>query len=131
MGYGGSLADAGRAVGRSGDGGIDGIINQDPLGLDRVYIQAKRWDNIVVGRPEVQKFAGSMEGFHASKGVMLTTSTFSKDAKNYVSQIGRKIVLIDGRRLVQLMIEHEIGVATARSYLVKKLDQDYFEEEAS
>jgi restriction system protein len=130
MGYGGSRADAGRAVGRSGDGGIDGIINEDTLGLDVVYIQAKRWEN-TVGSPDVQKFAGSMVGFHASKGVMLTTSTFSKEAEKYVKQIGQKIILIDGRRLVQLMIQYGIGVTTARSYEVKKLDQDYFEEEGS
>jgi restriction system protein len=118
----------GRVTGRPGDSGIDGLIDQDPLGLDAVYIQAKRWGDSV-GRSDVQKFAGSMEGFRATKGVMLTTSTFSKDAKEYVKQIGRRIVLIDGRRLVQLMIQYDLGVATARSYLVKKLDHDYFEEE--
>jgi restriction system protein len=130
MGYGGSHADAGRAVGRSGDGGIDGIIKQDPLGLDAVYIQAKRWEN-TVGRPDVQRFAGSMEAVRASKGVMLTTSTFSADAKAYVNQIGRKIVLIDGRQLARLLFDHGIGVETARTYVVKKLDQDYFQDEES
>jgi restriction system protein len=130
MGYGGSLPDAGRAIGRSGDGGIDGIINEDPLGLDIVCIQAKRWGN-TVGCPEVQAFAGSMEGYRARKGVMLTTSTFSKQAKDYVAKIERKIVLIVGPLLAQLMLDHDIGVATARSYVVKKLDQDYFDDEGS
>src|SRR4051794_12407804 len=128
MGYGGSLADAGQAIGKSGDGGIDGIIKEDRLGLDVVCIQAKRWEK-TVGRPEGQGFAGSMEGFRARKGVMLTTSTFSGEAEEYVTRIERKIVLIDGRRLAQLMIEHDVGVATARAYVVKKLDLDYFEEE--
>jgi restriction system protein len=128
MGYGGSLADAGQAIGRSGDGGIDGIIKEDKLGLDVVCIQAKRWER-TVGRPEVQAFAGSMEGFRARKGVMLTTSAFSKEADEYVTRIERRIVLIDGRRLAQLMIDHDIGVATARAYVLKKLDLDYFDEE--
>lgn len=129
MGYGGSLADAGQAIGRSGDGGIDGIIKEDKLGLDVVCIQAKRWKE-TVGRPDVQGFAGSMEGFRARKGVMLTTSAFSKEAQEYVTRIERKIVLIDGRQLAQLMIDHDIGVATARSFVVKKVDLDYFDEES-
>jgi restriction system protein len=128
MGYGGSRADAGQAIGKSGDGGIDGIINEDKLGLDVVCIQAKRWEQ-TVGRPEVQAFAGSMEGMRAKKGVLITTASFSKEAEEYVKRIERKIVLIDGQRLAELMIEHDIGVATARSYLVKKLDSDYFEGE--
>lgn len=128
MGYGGSLADAGQTVGKSGDGGIDGIIKEDKLGLDAIYIQAKRWEN-TVGRPVVQAFAGSMEGFRARKGVVITTSTFSKDAQEYVTQIERKIVLIDGKRLARLMIDHDIGVTTARSYLIKRADTDYFTEE--
>lgn len=128
MGYGGSLADAGQVIGRPGDEGIDGMIKEDKLGLDVVYIQAKRWE-ATVGRPDVQKFAGSMEGLRARKGVMLTTSAFSKDAEEYVTRIERKIVLIDGRQLAQLMIDHDIGVATAHSYVVKKLDADYFDGE--
>lgn len=128
MGYGGSLADAGQAVGRTGDGGIDGIIKEDKLGLDVVCIQAKRWEK-TVGRPEVQGFAGSMEGFRARKGVMLTTSTFSKEAQEYVSRIERKIVLIDGIRLAELMIDHGIGVETAHTYVIKKIDLDYFSDE--
>lgn len=128
MGYGGSLADAGQAIGRTGDGGIDGIIKEDKLGLDVVCIQAKRWEK-PVGRPEVQAFAGSMEGYRARKGVMLTTSAFSKEAEEYVTRIERKIVLIDGRRLAELMIDHDIGVTTARAFTVKKVDLDYFDEE--
>jgi restriction system protein len=128
MGYGGSLVDAGQAVGRTGDGGIDGIIKEDKLGLDVVCIQAKRWAN-TVGRPTVQAFAGSMEGFRARKGVLITTSSFSKDAEQYVRMIERKIVLIDGRQLAQFMIDHDIGVTTARQYVVKRLDTDYFVED--
>ena len=128
MGYGGSLADAGQAVGRSGDGGIDGIIKEDKLGLDIVCIQAKRWDRSV-GRPEVQAFAGSMEGFRARKGVLITTSGFTKDAVDYISRIERKIVLIDGPKLAQFMIDHDIGTASAHTYVVKKVDLDYFVED--
>jgi restriction system protein len=128
MGYGGSLADAGQAIGKSGDGGIDGIIKEDKLGLDVVCIQAKRWEKNV-GRPEVQAFAGSMEGMRAKKGVLITTASFSKEAEEYINRIDRKIVLIDGGMLAELMIEHDIGVATARSYVVKKLDFDYFDGE--
>lgn len=128
MGYGGSLTDAGQAVGRTGDGGIDGIIKEDKLGLDVVCIQAKRWEK-TVGRPEVQGFAGSMEGFRARKGVLITTASFSKDAQEYVSRIERKIVLIDGIRLAELMIDHGIGVETAHTYVIKKVDLAYFGDE--
>jgi restriction system protein len=128
MGYGGSLTDAGQAVGRTGDGGIDGIIKEDKLGLDVVCIQAKRWER-TVGRPEVQAFAGSMEGIRARKGVLLTTASFSRDAEDYITHIERKIVLIDGQHLAQLMIDHDIGVATDRAYVIKKLDLDYFDDE--
>jgi restriction system protein len=128
MGYGGSLADAGRAIGKSGDGGIDGIIKEDELGLDVICIQAKRWEN-TVGRPVVQGFAGSMEGYRARKGVLITTSAFSSDAKDYVKHIERKIVLIDGQRLAEMMIDHNIGVATARRYDIKRVDADYFVED--
>jgi restriction system protein len=128
MGYGGTLADAGQAIGRSGDGGIDGIIKEDKLGLDVVCIQAKRWEG-TVGRPAVQSFAGSMEGMRARKGVLLTTGSFSKDAEEYVNRIERKIVLIDGKRLTELMIDHNIGVTTARTYTIKKTDMDYFVED--
>jgi len=128
MGYGGSLADAGQAVGRSGDGGIDGIIKEDKLGLDVVCIQAKRWE-ATVGRPVVQAFAGSMEGYRARKGVLITTSEFSKDAQEYVTRIERKIVLIDGRTLAEFMIDYDIGTTTSQTYAVKKADSDFFVEE--
>jgi restriction system protein len=128
MGYGGSRADAGKAIGKSGDGGIDGIIKEDKLGLDVVYIQAKRWDNNAVGRPEVMQFAGALQAQKASKGIFITTSRFTDDAKNYVTQIGSKIVLIDGEQLTQLMIDHDVGVSTVSLYSVKKIDSDYFDE---
>jgi len=127
MGYGGSRENAGRTVGRSGDGGIDGIINEDRLGLDVVYIQAKRWDG-TVGRPVVQAFAGSLEGVRARKGVLITTSQFSSDAHEYVRQIEKRIVLVDGKELARLMFEHNIGVSTVANYEVKKLDLDFFED---
>jgi len=128
MGYGGSRVDAGKAIGRSGDGGIDGIIKEDKLGLDVVYIQAKRWDNNPVGRPDVMQFAGALQAQRANKGIFITTSRFTDDAKAYVTSIGSKIVLIDGEQLTNLMIEHDVGVSTISLYPVKKLDSDYFEE---
>jgi restriction system protein len=127
MGYGGSLKDAGQAVGRTGDDGVDGIIKEDRLGLDAVYIQAKRW-TASVGRPEVQAFAGSLEGHRARKGVFITTSQFSKDADEYVKRIEKRIVLINGQQLAQLMMDYGIGVSDVATYTVKKLDHDYFEE---
>jgi restriction system protein len=128
MGYGGSRKDAGEAVGQNGDGGIDGIIKEDKLGLDVIYIQAKRWDS-TVGRPLIQAFAGSLEGQRSRKGVFITTSQFSQEARDYVSRIEKKIVLIDGEQLSQLMIDHGIGVAETANYVVKRIDQDYFGEE--
>lgn len=128
MGYGGSRVDAGKAIGRSGDGGIDGIIKEDKLGLDVVYIQAKRWDNNPVGRPDVMQFAGALQAQRANKGIFITTSRFTDDARSYVSQIGSKIVLIDGEQLTNLMIEHDVGVSTVSLYPVKRVDSDYFEE---
>ena len=128
MGYGGSRVDAGKAIGRSGDGGIDGIIKEDRLGLDVVYIQAKRWDNNSVGRPDVMQFAGALQAQKANKGIFITTSKFSNEARNYVSQIGSKIVLIDGEQLTNLMIENDVGVSTISLYPVKKIDTDYFDE---
>jgi len=128
MGYGGSRADAGRAIGKSGDGGVDGIIKEDKLGLDVVYIQAKRWDNNPVGRPDVMQFAGALQAQKANKGIFITTSRFTDDARSYVSQIGSKIVLIDGEQLTDLMIEHDVGVSTISTYRVKKVDADYFDE---
>ena len=127
MGYGGSRADAGQAVGKAGDEGIDGVISEDRLGLDVVYLQAKRWDGSV-GRPEIQKFVGALHGKRAKKGVFITTGTFSADAAAYVEHIDPKVVLLDGRRLSQLMIDFEVGVTTTRTYSVKRVDSDYFEE---
>lgn len=127
MGYGGSRADAGEAIGRSGDGGIDGIIKEDRLGLDAIYIQAKRWQN-TVGRPEIQGFAGSLHGVRARKGVFITTSQFSSEARQYVSNIELKIVLIDGKTLARLMVDYGVGVSTVASYEVKRIDNDYFDE---
>ena len=128
MGYGGSRKDAGQAIGRIGDEGIDGIIKEDRLGLDAVYIQAKRWKS-TVGRPDVQAFAGSLEGHRARKGVFITTSQFSPEARDYVGRIEKKIILIDGQQLANLAVEFEVGVAEVTTYSVKKLDLDYFEEE--
>jgi restriction system protein len=127
MGYGGTRKDAGQTVGRSGDGGIDGIINEDRLGLDVIYIQAKRWQNSV-GRPEIQKFAGTLQGFRAKKGIFITSSTFTKEARDFVSMIDSRIILIDGQNLAQLMIEYNLGVTPFVSYEVKKIDSDYFTE---
>lgn len=128
MGYGGTRKDAGEALGKTGDGGIDGIIKEDRLGLDIIYIQAKRWDN-VVGRPEIQKFAGALQGQRARKGVFITTSTFSQEALDFASRIDSKIVLIDGSTLAQLMIDHNVGVTTVAAYELKRVDSDYFTEE--
>lgn len=125
MGYGGSRKDAGRAIGRSGDEGIDGIIKEDHLGLDNIYIQAKRWKD-TVGRPEIQKFAGALQGQRAKKGIFITTSEFSREAHDYVTRIECKIVLIDGPTLARLMISFNVGVATVATYEVKKLDSDFF-----
>lgn len=128
MGYGGSRADAGHAVGRSADVGIDGIINEDRLGLDRVYIQAKRWAD-TFGRPAVQTFAGSLEGNRARKGVLITTSRFSQDAIHYTERIEKRIVLIDGERLAQLMIEHGVGISLTHTFHPHRVDTAYFDEE--
>ena len=125
MGYGGSRHDAGKAIGRSGDEGIDGIIKEDRLGLDIIYIQAKKWENSV-SRPEIQKFAGALQGKRARKGIFITTSYFSNGAREYVSAIDSKIILIDGQQLSQLMIEHNVGVSTDAVYELKRLDSDYF-----
>lgn len=128
MGYGGSRRDAGKAFRKSRDEGIDGIIKEDRLGLDIIYIQAKRWEN-TVGRPEIQKFAGALQGKRARKGVFLTTSDFSKDALDYVQNIELKIILIDGKQLAEYMIENNVGVTPVSIYEIKKIDGDYFIEE--
>ena len=126
MGYGGSGEDAGKVVGKSGDGGIDGTIKQDKLGLDVIYVQAKRWKE-VVGSPEIMKFSGSLTKKHANRGVFITTSSFTKDASEFVEAMPQKIVLIDGKQLASLMIEHEVGVSPMKAYTLKRLDQDYFD----
>lgn len=128
MGYGGSRTEAGEAIGSSGDEGIDGIINEDRLGLDVIYLQAKRWEGNV-GRPEIQKFVGALHGKRAKKGVFITTSAFSTDASEYVSKIEPKVVLIDGGQLSELMIDFNVGVTLLNTYESKRVDSDYFGEE--
>ncbi len=128
MGYGGTLQDAGKAVGKSGDGGIDGIIKEDRLGLDVIYLQAKRWEGNV-SSPELQKFAGALLGNQARKGVFITTSNFTKQAKDYVKTITSNIILINGEELAELMIDYNVGVSVASTYEIKKIDSDYFSEE--
>lgn len=127
MGYGGSRRDAGERIGQSGDGGIDGIIKEDRLGLDTIYIQAKRWQGSV-GRPEIQKFVGALQGQRAKKGVFITTSSYSAEAIDYASRIDTKVVLIDGKLLANLMMDFDVGVSVSASYIVKRIDSDYFEE---
>lgn len=130
MGYGGSIKDAGQAIGRTGDEGIDGIIKEDKLGLDVIYIQAKRWkENNVIGRPEIQKFVGALAGQGAKKGVFITASSFTKEALDYKPMNDTKVILIDGMKLANLMIEYNLGVAQLHCYELKKLDNDYFDEE--
>jgi restriction system protein len=129
IGYGGSLADAGKAIGKAGDGGIDGVIKEDKLGLDLLYIQAKKWDDTTVGRPEIQKFVGALHGKRARKGIFITTSTFSKDATEYAEGVETKVILIDGARLTELMFDYGVGVSTVNSYVVKRIDSDFFEDE--
>jgi restriction system protein len=128
MGYGGSIQDAGKAIGKSGDEGIDGIIKEDKLGLAVIYIQAKRWEGII-GRPEIQKFVGALTGQRAKKGVFITTSNFTKEAIQYALQMDTKIVLIDGEKLSQYMIDYNLGVSVQSVYEIKKIDSDYFEED--
>lgn len=128
MGYGGTISEAGKSIGRSGDEGIDGIIKEDRLGLDIIYIQAKRWENIV-GRPEIQKFVGALAGQGAKKGVFITTARFSNDAREYQPRNETKIVLIDGEQLAELMIDFDLGVSTTNNYTIKRIDTDYFESD--
>ncbi|MBN1801331.1 MAG: restriction endonuclease, partial [Candidatus Lokiarchaeota archaeon] len=126
MGYGGSIIDAGQTIGKSGDGGIDGIIKEDKLGLDIIYIQAKRWEG-PVGAKEIRNFVGALAGQKANKGVFITTSCFTKEAVNFVQQIQQKVILIDGQQLAQLMIDYDIGVSLEKAYPVKRVDHDFFE----
>lgn len=127
MGYGGSRKEAGEAIGKGGDEGIDEIINEDKLGLDVIYLQAKRWEG-VVGRPEVQKFVGALHGKRAKKGVFITPRGFSAEAREYAAHIDPKVVLIDGEQLTELMIDYNVGVSPVASYETKQIDSDYFEE---
>lgn len=129
MGYGGTLEDAGKAVGKSHDEGIDGVIKEDRLGFDQIYIQAKKWSDTPVGRPEIQKFVGALQPHRARKGVFITTSTFTKDAEDFVKRIETKVILINGLQLAKLMIDLNVGVSTNRVYEIKKIDSDYFEDE--
>jgi restriction system protein len=130
MGYGGSRKNTVSQLGRSGDGGVDGVINEDRLGLDRVYVQAKRYAaNNTVGRPEVQAFVGSLVGLGAIKGVFVTTSNFSQQAREFVQHLSQRVILIDGQNLADLMIEHGVGVRTSRAVEFKRLDEDFFSED--
>ena len=130
MGYGGSRKNAAAQLGRSGDGGVDGVINEDRLGLDRVYVQAKRYGKgNTVGRPEVQAFVGSLVGLGATKGVFVTTSTFSPQAQDFVRHLSQRVILLDGQNLADLMIEHGVGVRTSRAIEFKRLDEDFFSED--
>jgi restriction system protein len=129
MGYGGSRKDAGQATQYSQDGGIDGIIKEDKLGLDMIYLQAKRYTNKRVGRPDLQAFAGALDMHRAKKGVFITTSRFSKEAQEFIGMIEKRIVLIDGERLTELMLEHNLGVSIKQVFEIKTLDTDYFSEE--
>lgn len=128
MGYGGSREEAATVTQKSNDEGIDGLINEDRLGLDRLYVQAKRWKDSV-GRPQIQNFVGALAGQHAHKGIFITTSDFSDGARQYVRNLPQRVILIDGQRLAELMIEHNIGVSRTYSYEIKRVDSDYFEEE--
>ena len=129
MGYGGSHRNAATQLGRTGDGGVDGVVNEDRLGLDRVYIQAKRYSNGSVGRPEIQAFLGSLVGLGATKGVFVTTSTFSQQSYEFARHLPQRIVLIDGQKLTDLMIEHNVGVRLNRAVEFKRLDEDFFTED--
>lgn len=129
MGYGGSVNDAGRAIGKTGDEGIDGIIKEDVLGLDMIYLQAKRWKvDSTVSRPEIQSFVGSLVGKKASKGIFITTAKFSKEARAYAESIDKRVILIDGQELTNLMFKYNVGVSTEEIYTIKKIDLDFFEE---
>jgi restriction system protein len=129
MGYGGGHKNAAEQLGRSGDGGVDGVINEDRLGLDRVYVQAKRYaDGNPISRPEVQGFVGSLVGFGANKGVFVTTSSFTKGAVDYVRNLPQRVILIDGERLTALMIEHGVGTRLHSRIDIQRLDEDFFSE---
>jgi len=128
MGYGGGREAAGKALGQVGDEGVDGVIREDPLGLDVIYLQAKRWRG-TVGRPEIQQFAGALQGKRAKKGVFITTGVFSAGAREYAQSIDSRLILIDGKELARLMIDHGVGVSLERTYEIQRIDSDYFEPE--
>lgn len=129
LGYGGGQPERGKAIGGPGDAGLDGVINEDALGLDRVYLQAKRYGaGNTVGRPEVQSFSGSLDGVSATKGILITTGSISSAAREYASRIAKRIILIDGTELARLMVKHEIGVRVTETYKIKKVDENYFTE---
>lgn len=125
IGYGGSRQDAAERLGRASDGGVDGVIREDKLGLDLIYVQAKRWAN-PVGRPEIQKFVGALTGQNATKGVFITTSTFTHEAREYAETSTPRVVLVDGRQLAELMIDHDVGVSVEATYPIRRIDLDYF-----
>jgi restriction system protein len=130
LGYGGATEEFGYVLGKTGDGGVDGVINQDKLGLEKIYLQAKRWADASVGVKEIQAFVGALDGQGASKGVFMTTSAFSRDAMDYAKRVSRaKISLVDGLQLAKLMIEHDLGVSLVQRYDVKRVDSDFFAEE--
>ena len=129
MGYGGSDKDAAQAIGRSGDEGVDGVINQDTLGIDRIYIQAKRWNETTIGHSEIRNFIGALDFKHAERGIFITTSTFTKDIIEKVDRSSKRIILIDGNELAKLMITHKVGVSVEDMFELKKLDIDYFIDE--
>jgi restriction system protein len=129
MGYGGNAMDAGKAIGKSGDGGIDGVIKQDKLGIESIYLQAKRYTDGPVGRKELQSFFGALTGVHSTKGVFITTSRFTKEAEDFVKGVStHRVILIDGEELVRLMVANNVGVTLEKSYSICKIDNDYFEE---
>lgn len=129
LGYGGGQPERGKSIGGPGDAGIDGVINEDALGLDRVYVQAKRYGaGNAVGRPEVQAFSGSLDGMSATKGILITTGSISPAAREYASRIAKRIILIDGMELARLMVDQEIGVRITDTYKIKKIDENYFTE---
>ena len=127
MGYGGSFDDAAQVVGKTGDGGIDGTIKEDRLGLDTIYVQAKRWQG-TVGQSTVAEFVGNLARFHADKGVLITTSAFSQPARTYVTHVQQRIVLVDGRELAELMLEHGVGASPTQTYVLQRIDNDFFDE---
>ncbi|MCB1177466.1 MAG: restriction endonuclease [Leptospiraceae bacterium] len=128
MGYGGSVEERGTVIGKSGDEGIDGVIKEDKLGLDIIYIQAKKWEG-TIGRPEIQKFVGALQGQRAKKGIFITTSSFNENSYDYISKIDIKVILINGEELANLMIDYNVGVSLKRNFEIKKIDTDFFIED--